>query len=179
MNGKQAGFTYIALLIAVAILGAGLAAVGQVWQTVVQHDREKELIFVGNQFRQAINRYYASNRRYPLRLEDLVRDDRNAGVKRYLRKIFVDPMTGQPEWGMVKVANGQILGVYSLSEVEPLKKAGFRAADAGLENKSKYSEWLFMATVRGVAATPSTPAPVTPAPPKTAPTNRPQTFTLH
>ena len=155
VNGKQTGFTYIALLIGVAIIGATLAAVAQVAQTMVQRDREQELLFIGNQFRQAINRYYASNRRYPQQLEDLVLDDRNAGIKRYLRKIYFDPMTGHADWGLVKATNEQIVGVYSLSESAPLKKAGFRLTEAGLEDKDKYSEWIFMAAVRGAAGLPS------------------------
>lgn len=149
MNGKQAGFTYIALLIGIAIASAVLAAVGQVWQTVGQRDREKELLFIGNQFRQAINRYYASNRRYPQRLEDLVVDETNAKTKHYLRKIFVDPMTGLTDWGTVKLPNEQIVGVYSLSENKPIKTTGFRRRDSEFEDKEKYSEWQFMAAIRG------------------------------
>ncbi|MFY9328341.1 MAG: type II secretion system protein [Georgfuchsia sp.] len=156
MNGRdfrQAGFTYIALLIAVAIISATLATVAEVTHTMVQRDREKELLFIGNQFRQALNHYYANNRRYPLSLEDLVLDDRNVGIKRHLRKIFFDPMTGKAEWGTLKMANDQIIGVYSLSEAEPLKKAGFQLTEAGLEGKEKYSEWVFTAAVSGVVNT--------------------------
>jgi len=177
VSGKQKGFTYIALLIAVAIIGATLAAVGQVWQTLLQRDREQNLIFIGNQFRQAIDRYYASNRRFPMNLDDLLIDSREAGIKRYLRKIFIDPMTHQAQWGLVTLQDGQIVGVHSLSEIEPLKKSGFRLANESLENKDKYSEWVFMTAVRGAtqilplsnapAKTPTTPSP---------PSRRPGTF---
>ena len=153
---QQGGFTYIVLLIWVAVVAATLGMVGQVWQTVVQRDRENELLFIGNQFRQALQGYYASNQRYPLRLEDLLRDDRNVGVQRHLRKIFNDPITGTANWGTIKLADGQIVGIYSLSEGEPMKKAGFRARDAGLEDKAKYSEWIFMpGSGSGPAAPPS------------------------
>ena len=155
MNGRQEGFTYIALLIGVAIVGATLAAVGQVWQTVLRHDRERDLIFIGDQFRLAINSYYASNRRYPSSLDDLVLDNRNAGVKRHLRKIFIDPMTGHAEWGLVTLPDGEIVGVHSLSEDVPFMKKGFRLADADLEDKDKYSDWVFMTAVRGGAYTPA------------------------
>lgn len=161
-SGEQAGFTYIVLLIWVALIGASLAAVGQVWQTVVQRDRESELLFVGNQFRQAIQRYYASNQRYPSRLEDLILDNRNAGIKRHLRKIFIDPMTGQADWGTLKLNDGQIVGVYSLSEGEPMKKAGFRMRDAGLENKTRYSDWVFMASTGSSAMPSASPSPAAP-----------------
>lgn len=154
-NGRQAGFTYIALLIGVAIVGATLAAVGQVWQTVQRHEQEQELIFIGNQFRVAIDRYYANNRRFPMSLDDLLRDDHDAGLKRHLRKIFVDPVTRRAEWGLVTMQDGQILGVHSLSENEPLKKKGFRQVDADLKDKNKYTEWVFMSAVRGTIYNPA------------------------
>ena len=143
--GRQSGFTYIGVLIGVAILGAMLASLGTVWHTMAQRDQEKELLFVGHQFRLALNRYYQSNQRYPLRLEQLVQDDSAQVVRRYLRKIYVDPLTRQPSWGLVTQADGQIVGVYSLSGKAPLKKAGFRPQDADFGEKSKISDWLFMA----------------------------------
>jgi type II secretory pathway pseudopilin PulG len=158
-TGKQSGFTYIALLIAVAILSATLAAVAEVAYTMVQRDREKELIFVGHQFRQAINSYYASNRRYPKQLQDLLLDNQDAGVKRYLRKIFVDPVTGNADWGLVKIGDDEIIGVHSLSEAEPIKKAGFRPIDIDLADREKYSEWIFMAKVRRGAVLRTTTPP--------------------
>jgi type II secretory pathway pseudopilin PulG len=155
-TGKQSGFTYIGVLIGVAILGAMLAALGTVWQTMAQREQEKELLFVGHQFRAALNRYYQNNQRYPMRLEQLVQDDNPQTVRRYLRKIYVDPLTRQTSWGLVTQADGQIVGVYSLSGKVPLKKAGFRPQDSDFVQKSKYSEWLFMAegqtAVAGLAA---------------------------
>jgi type II secretory pathway pseudopilin PulG len=165
VNGKatrQSGFTYVGLLIGIAIIGAGLAAVGQVWHTTLKHEREKELLFVGNQFRQAINLYFKANNRYPARLEDLLLDDRSLTVRRQLRKMFIDPMTGLAEWGVVKSDN-VVIGVYSLSEEEPLKKAAFAARDADFENKSKYSEWIFMAKLPGAAGTNQPAAATKPA----------------
>jgi type II secretory pathway pseudopilin PulG len=75
VNGRQRGFTYVGLLIGIAIIGAGLASVGQVWHTTLKHEREKELLFIGNQFRQAINRYHVVNGSYPATLEALLLDD--------------------------------------------------------------------------------------------------------
>ena len=144
VNGKQNGFTYIGLLIGVAIMGAALAAVGTVWHTLVQREHEKDLLFIGNQFRTALNRYFLVNQRYPMRLEFLVQDEDKLAVKRHLRKIYFDPMTNQTEWGTVKLPDGEIVGIYSLSEEEPLKTNGFRPRDVSFKDKKKYSEWLFM-----------------------------------
>ena len=156
LRRDEGGFTYIGVLIGVAMLGALLAATADVWHTTMQRQREKELLFVGNQFRAALGSYYSPTAatcfkvvgRYPKRLEDLLLDDRSPGTCRHLRRIYVDPMTGKAEWGLVKLPDGQITGVYSLSEEEPIKKARFRARDAAFENKTKYSDWLFVYTGR-------------------------------
>ena len=138
------GFIYIAVLIAMAIIGSGLATAGIVWHTALQRERERQLLFVGDQFRQAIGRYYNAGRQYPPRLEDLLRDPRLPGVARYLRKIYYDPMTGTREWGLVKTSGDRIMGVYSLSEEKPIKQANFSDQDQAFEGKQKYSQWTFL-----------------------------------
>lgn len=52
------GFTYIALLIFIAIMGVGLAATGEVWYMTMKREKEQELLFAGDQFRNALTRYY-------------------------------------------------------------------------------------------------------------------------
>jgi type II secretory pathway pseudopilin PulG len=140
------GFTYIGVLILVAVMGVVLAAAGQVWHTMQQREKEEELLFIGHQFQLALDQYakHSSGRRYPLDLEDLLKDSRQPGVQRYLRQIYVDPMTGSAEWGLITEPDGQILGVHSLSDNEPLKKSNFGLADREFEGKMKYSDWVFM-----------------------------------
>ena len=50
----QRGFTYLALLVAVALLGIGLAAGSELWSQTRQREREQELLYIGAQFRRAI-----------------------------------------------------------------------------------------------------------------------------
>jgi type II secretory pathway pseudopilin PulG len=140
------GFTYIGLLLGIAMMGFFMAAVSEVWYTAVKREREAELLFAGDQIRRAITRYAISApgaERYPRRLEDLLRDPRYPLPRRYLREVYRDPMTASGEWGLVKTGDF-ITGVHSLSEDEPIKSAGFGFADRGFEDKKKYSEWLFM-----------------------------------
>lgn len=149
---RAQGFTYIGVLILVVIMGVALAAAGEAWFTAQKREKEQELLFVGNQFRLAIDQYSAQppglGRRYPLSLEELLQDPRQPGIRRYLRKIYPDPMTGKAEWGLITGPNGEIFGVHSLSEAEPLKKANFLLAEKGFEGRTKYSEWVFMSTLR-------------------------------
>lgn len=145
---RSRGFTYLTVLFIVAIIAGGLALVGEMWETSTKREKEAELLFIGNQYRKAIERYFLSGpRQYPRALEDLLRDARKPGTERYLRKLYPDPITGKNEWGFVKGADGGIAGVYSLSEEKPLKISGFKVRDAALEGAQKYSDWKFAHTV--------------------------------
>jgi type II secretory pathway pseudopilin PulG len=146
----QEGFTFIGLMVIVTILGIGLLAVGEVWHTARQREKEQSLLFVGDQFRKAIKSYYlhtpatARGQRYPASLEDLVKDPRSPSTQRHLRKIYADPITGETDWGVLRDQNGAIIGVFSTSEEAPLKQANFREEDSAFEGKTRYSEWIFM-----------------------------------
>lgn len=139
---------YLAVLLFVAIMGAALAAAGELWHTAQVREKERELLFVGNEYRRAIQLYNLNSpggaRQYPRELADLVKDPRQPAVRRYLRKLYRDPMTGKSEWGLVKNPDGSIAGVYSLSEEAPFKTANFGKGDAGFEGGEKYSDWKFV-----------------------------------
>jgi type II secretory pathway pseudopilin PulG len=148
---RTQGFTYIGLLVLVAIMGAVLAAAGEVWQTAARREKEVELLFIGNQFRQALVLYArhatSGGNGAPKQLADLLQDPRYPEVERYLRRVYRDPMTrsgqGDAQWGLVTGPDGEILGIHSLSEEEPLKQSRFGLADQSFEGKKKYAEWVF------------------------------------
>ena len=147
---RERGFTYIGVLVLVVLMGIALASAGEVWHTMQQREKEQELLFIGHQFRLALKRYAehtpGKTRRAPLHLEELLQDPRHPGIQRYLRKIYPDPVTGGVEWGLITGPGGEIVGVYSLSDGEPLKKAHFELADRHFEGSVKYSDWVFMYT---------------------------------
>jgi type II secretory pathway pseudopilin PulG len=142
---KARGFTYMTALFIVAILATGLALTGEVWQTSSARERESELLFAGHQYRKAIERYYLSGpqRQYPRSLEDLLKDPRQPGTVRYLRKLYPDPITDK-EFVLVKAPDGGILGVQSESEAAPLKTANFKLRDRTFDGAQKYSDWKFL-----------------------------------
>ena len=170
------GFTYAGVLIAVALIGVSLAVTGEVWQTTVQRERERELLFVGDEIRRAITQYYESTpgtgKQFPKSLDDMVRDNRYPTTRRYLRKVYPDPMTGKREWGIVKGPGDGIMGVYSLSRKSPIKRANFPPEYHSFNNAESFAVWQFAYTgapAEGVpaAAGASAPAPGLPQPAST------------
>ena len=151
----NAGFTYVWLLLAVAFMAAGLAAIAEVATTALRRDKEAELLFVGDQFARAIALYRASSpgaQQYPQRLEDLLADKRVPNVRRHLRRIYPDPMTGSAEWGVVRGPGGGITAVYSRSTARPLKTANFPKGYEAFASAESYAEWRFVAGVDGKVA---------------------------
>lgn len=149
-----------------------MAAIGERWSTRAKREREAELLFIGDQFREAISRYYDSTpgaaKQFPKTLEDLLEDRRYPTVRRYLRKVFVDPLTGKPEWGLVKGPGDKIMGVYSLSPEAPLKRANFPEPYRHFETAERYTDWKF-AYSDADAATQVIVAPNEPARPSAPP----------
>ncbi|MGQ0750113.1 MAG: type II secretion system protein [Betaproteobacteria bacterium] len=160
---RQQGYTYIALLIAVALIGVGLAAASEVWSQSRQREKEQELLFVGEQFRQAIGLYYERTpgavKRYPEKLQDLLEDKRHLPPQRHLRKVYADPMTGKPDWALVAAPGGGLMGVHSRSEVMPVKSANFAEAHATFKGALRYSRWQFIYQPIQSPSLPTAPAP--------------------
>ncbi len=167
---RARGFTYIGLLLLVAIMGVSLSVAAELWHTAQQRDKEEELLFVGGQIRHAIAMYAANVGSYPHSLKDMEKDPTFPGVRRYLRRVYPDPVSGKPEWGLVMPDGNAITGVYSLSEEEPIKKAGFDRLDREFEGKTKYSDWKFVSNLapRFPAANGGRPASAAAAPSKPA-----------
>ncbi|MDE3012074.1 MAG: type II secretion system protein [Pseudomonadota bacterium] len=220
---RQTGYAYLALLFAVILIGAALGGAAQVWHTTMQRERERQLLWVGDQYRQAIRLYVqgaggasgggtavnlpagpqtsvssqtsvsgsSSNAdgsasgtagsstaagaagsstaagsaaaavtgatglpagargpltgvRYPPTLDVLLADPRFQQIRRYLRKRYVDPITGKDDWVPVLAPNGGVMGVHSVSEALPLKQANFAPENNAFTGTQHYSDWQFV-----------------------------------
>jgi hypothetical protein len=64
-----------------------------------ERDKEQLLISRGEQYKRAIQMYVVAYKKYPSKIEDL----ENTNNHRYLRKRFIDPMTGKDEWRLIHV----------------------------------------------------------------------------
>lgn len=152
---RQQGFTYLGLIILVAIIGLVGAMTLKADALLRRAAAEEDLLEIGAQFSNALQSYAAATPRgqptQPPSLEQLLRDPRFPQPRRHLRKIFVDPVTGKAEWGVVYV-NGDkgVVAVYSLSQARPLKIANFDARFVGFENRKHISDWKFTAAGHGI-----------------------------
>lgn len=145
--GKQRGVAYLALLIAIACMGAALAGTGTIWHQAQQREREQELLFIGMEYRNAIRSYYyalPSANAYPPNLEVLLQDPRMPSLKRHLRRPYWDPITNSPRWGLIRAPDGGIMGVYSLAPGQPIKTANFPPELGWAGGKKRYGEWQFI-----------------------------------
>lgn len=164
----QAGFTYMGLLAVIAIAGIGMAGTGIVWHQDSQREREKELLFIGEEFRKAIGSYYESSpngtKQFPNTLDDLLLDKRFPVTKRHIRKLYADPLyknstsvgssfaatlPNDKQWGLI-TQQTQITGVYSLSRLAPVKKFGFATQYESFGEAAEYKEWKFNYTPSNV-----------------------------
>lgn len=146
---NRKGFTYLMALMLVMVMGIMLSAVGQSWKSIMQREREEELIFRGRQIKNALERWHKPNinrgERVRTRLndlKDLVQDPRSLTTVRYLRRLYTDPMTNK-EWALTKDSIWGITGIASTSELTPLKTDDFPDDLLALSGKTHYSDWVF------------------------------------
>jgi type II secretory pathway pseudopilin PulG len=144
----QKGFTYIALLAAIVIIGITLGSAAKSWQNISQREKEEELLFRGNQYRMAIERYYNAlpgRHQLPNSIDVLLKDERTPVGKRHLRQQYKDPITGEDFELIRDMFHGNtIKGVFSKSEKTPVKQSGFPEVLKDFEGKTKYNEWQFV-----------------------------------
>jgi type II secretory pathway pseudopilin PulG len=146
MVTRERGVTYLALLLAIALVSSVLAASATVWSQVQRHEREKQLLWAGDQFRRALAAYSRSgNGTYPRTLEDLLDDRRGPARRRHLRQIYEDPMTRGSDWGLIRNPQGGIIGVYSRYAGVPVKTANFPPQYDSFEHARSYADWKFAA----------------------------------
>jgi len=118
---QQRGYILLTLMLFVALLAIGAAAVAPSIAFQIRRDREEELIHRGVQYSRAIRRYVKKFGRYPMRIEEL----ENTNNLRFLRKRFKDPITGQDfkilHLGDVKLSFGP--GVGGITPIGSAKSA--------------------------------------------------------
>ena len=149
---QERGYTFVAVLVLLALCMLGLGIAGPLWSQQVRRDREQELLRIGAAYAQALADYRdnapGALKRYPLQLENLLIDARFVGTVRHLRELYPDPVNpGQP-WGLLLDRDNGIVGVYSRSEEAPLIEGPIDLGPVALPPAKRYSDWKFIATPR-------------------------------
>lgn len=152
------GFIYLALLLALMVMGIMLGRTGTVWKQVMQREREEELLFRGAQIQDAIRHWHkpqgsGEHIATPLNnLQDLLKDPRRSGTVRYLRRLYQDPISNG-DWNLIRDPSRGIVGVASPSKELVIKQDNFPEQLQDLAHKTRYEEWQFMYQAATQAAT--------------------------
>jgi type II secretory pathway pseudopilin PulG len=116
----QAGFTLLMVVFMVAAMMIAAAAITPNLLTQGRREKEREMVWRGQQYARAIGLYYKKFGKYPTKIEDLTQQTN--GV-RFLRQAYKDPMNADDgAWRFIYVGpNGQLIG--SLRQTNLLQSA--------------------------------------------------------
>lgn len=151
-----AGFTYVGVVLMMAVMSVAAVATLKLGAVMQRRAAEQELMAIGNEFRDAFISYANATPpgkpRTPPNLDALLKDGRFPTLRRHLRRVYVDPLTGEAAWGVIQAVPGPgIMGVYSLASGRPIKIGNFEVKYQDFEGKTSYAEWKFMAPTEVVS----------------------------
>jgi hypothetical protein len=93
----------IGVMVLVALMGLPAAGAGLAHVSTAKRSRSA----IGHRrLRRAMLTTPRENPGAPLHLEELLQDPRHPGIQRHLRKIYLDPVTGKAEWGLITGPGG-------------------------------------------------------------------------
>lgn len=183
---RQTGLLLIGALVFLSLSAMTAVHTGQRWFDSRQRAAEEELLFVGEQYRQAIDAYWRevpdAVHRMPTSIDDLLSDKRFPFPRRHLRKAFRDPLAS--DLPLVEIRDGPVLiGVRSAAPGTPFRQAGFEGAQKQFNGAQSYADWKFIYVPPAAPAPPRVRAPVVPSPriaplPTPAPTGRSQSTAI-
>jgi len=112
----ESGFALLMVFLMGAIIGITLYIEMPRVAFESQRSREQLLIDRGLQYQRAIQLFYRKYKAYPQSMDDL-ETTRNI---RFLRRRYVDPMTGKSEWRIIHVGPGGVLTDSLIKPANPL-----------------------------------------------------------
>jgi hypothetical protein len=119
---------FVVLLAALILIA--LAAAAPIISTELRHDKEVESAHRANEYVRAIRLYYRKFKTYPPSMDAL----ENTNNVRFLRKRYVDPLTGKADWRIIHVGENKttVKGFFG----QPLGGLNTTGAGTGLGSAS-------------------------------------------
>jgi len=104
-RSKESGYVLLAVMLTLTLMLIALSVEAPRIAQQIKRDKEEEMIHRGKDYATAVKRFVHKNGgRYPVSVEQL----ENTNHVRFLRKKYVDPMTGDSDWKMVHVGEAQV-----------------------------------------------------------------------
>jgi type II secretory pathway pseudopilin PulG len=104
-GSKESGYVLLAVMLTLMLMLIALSVEAPRIAQQIKREKEEELVHRGKDYATAVKRFVHKNGgRYPLSVEQL----ENTNHIRFLRKKYVDPMTGDSDWKMVHVGEAEI-----------------------------------------------------------------------
>ncbi len=133
-DGERGFALLIVFLLAAAV---ALMLYQQMPRVAFESEREKEQLLQdrGKEYVRGIQLYYTAFKKYPTKLEDL----ENTNNKRFLRRRYIDPMTGKDEWRLIHVNGaGQLTDsvVQKAAQRDHWKQPRRQQSAVGVRNRS-------------------------------------------
>ncbi len=109
---ERSGISLLVLTVALVLMAIGLSVVIPRADLEVRRSHEEDLRFKLGEFRRAVSKFARCNGRQPANLDELLCD---AGGRKFLRRAYVDPMTGAFDWQW-GIASDGVFAVHSASQ---------------------------------------------------------------
>ncbi len=123
--GDDEGYLLFGVLILLFLFTLALSIAAPMVAKDIQRDKEEEAVQRGKQYKRAIRMYYKKFNAYPTTVAQL----ESTNNMRFLRKRYLDPITGKDDWRIIHVGEAKVpvLGFFG----QPLQ-AGISSATTGL-----------------------------------------------
>src|SRR6185295_5514711 len=128
----ERGFAMLLVFLMAALIAVSLY--NEIPRVSFESQRAKEQLLIerGEQYKRAIQVFVKANKKYPSSIQEL----ESFNNHRYLRKQYIDPMTGKKEWRLVHIGPG---GVFTDSLVnKPKDKDKDKKSDGSTTTTQNY-----------------------------------------
>ena len=100
--GEPEGFTFIGLMVVIALINISLAVAVTSWVTIDKRAKETELIWRGQQYVRALRCHQAKTGALPDDLDELLESD-------CIRAVYPDPMSPDGEWRIIRESDLELV----------------------------------------------------------------------